>query len=119
MCIIKILGTPDADTLASMDSDEASEFIMMQPKHDDIDFTLLLPNAPPLAIDLLTKMLMFDPKERCSVQEALKHPYLDDLFDPDVDDKEPSPIITEDANYQIPNEFLKSMVYSEIESFHT
>ena len=28
-------------------------------------------------------MLVFDPRERCTVKEALKHPYLADYHDPD------------------------------------
>ena len=31
----------------------------------------------PLAIDLLKKMLAFDPSKRSSVQEALDHPYFE------------------------------------------
>jgi mitogen-activated protein kinase 1/3 len=34
------------------------------------------------AIDLLTKMLAFDPGKRCTVQEALEHPYFEDIYDP-------------------------------------
>ena len=30
----------------------------------------------PLTIDLVTKMLVFDPSERISVEDALAHPYL-------------------------------------------
>lgn len=35
------------------------------------------PNADPLAIDLLEKMLTFDPSDRINVVQALAHPYLE------------------------------------------
>ncbi len=37
----------------------------------------------PLAIDLITKMLVFDPAQRISVEDALAHPYLAKLHVPD------------------------------------
>lgn len=40
------------------------------------------PDANPLAIDLLTKMLKFNPEERITVVQALAHPYLAQLHNP-------------------------------------
>lgn len=37
--------------------------------------------ADPLALDLLDKMLQFDPRKRIDVQSALKHPWLAQLHD--------------------------------------
>lgn len=60
------------------------------------DFRTLFPNANPLglftfvlnhnnsiALDLLSKMLVFDPLKRITVEEALQHPYLAKLHDKD------------------------------------
>ena len=35
------------------------------------------------ALDLLSKMLVFDPRQRCSVEEALRHPFLQRYHDPE------------------------------------
>ncbi|KFU93543.1 Mitogen-activated protein kinase 15, partial [Chaetura pelagica] len=37
---------------------------------------LLPPSAPPPALDLLKKLLVFDPGKRLSAEEALEHPYV-------------------------------------------
>ena len=39
-------------------------------------FPRLFPNANPDALDLLDRMLAFDPSSRISVEQALEHPYL-------------------------------------------
>ena len=39
-------------------------------------FPTLFPNANPDALDLLDRMLAFDPSSRISVDTALEHPYL-------------------------------------------
>ena len=36
----------------------------------------LLPGAPPDGLDLLRKLLVFDPRRRLSAEEALAHPYV-------------------------------------------
>ena len=43
-----------------------------------IDHTL-----PPSALDLLDKMLAFNPHHRVTVEQALAHPYLEQYYDPD------------------------------------
>jgi mitogen-activated protein kinase 1/3 len=43
----------------------------------------LFNETSPEGIDLLKKMLTFNPKHRISVQEALEHPFLADLHCPD------------------------------------
>lgn len=45
-------------------------------------FRALFPDANPLAIDLLEKMLQFNPAKRITVEEALAHPYLAQIHDP-------------------------------------
>jgi hypothetical protein len=38
--------------------------------------------APSDAIDLMKKLLMFNPSKRLTVDEALQHPYLAQFYDP-------------------------------------
>lgn len=49
------------------------------PKKPKIPFRQIYPKASPLACDLLDKLLVFEPEKRITVEEALRHPYLDEL----------------------------------------
>lgn len=42
----------------------------------------MFPDASPLAIDLMERMLQFSPAKRITVEAALAHPYLAQLHDP-------------------------------------
>ncbi|TKA61548.1 Mitogen-activated protein kinase 1 [Cryomyces minteri] len=75
-CILYILGTPTPSTLARIGSPRAQEYVRNLPPMPKIPFSRLFPQANPDALDLLGKMLAFDPAERISVEEALKHRYL-------------------------------------------
>ncbi|ORX38797.1 kinase-like protein [Piromyces finnis] len=79
--ILSILGTPDDETLTRIGSERALRYIRSLPKTQKIPFNELYPNANPLALDLLEKLLKFDPAERITVEEALAHPYLEAYHD--------------------------------------
>lgn len=80
--IFKVLGTPSDDLLNSIASKKSVEFVKKLPVHVKQPWTRVVNCNNPLAIDLLEKMLKYDPKERISVQEAMKHPYLATYYNP-------------------------------------
>ena len=53
-----------------------------------------------MAIDLLKKMLVFDPKKRITVEESLSHPYLAALHCPD-DEPTTEPVSAFDFDFEI------------------
>lgn len=65
-------------------NEQARRYIRSLGHRPAIPLERLLPNANPLALDLLRRMLAFNPKKRCTVEEALAHPYLEGLHDPEV-----------------------------------
>jgi p38 MAP kinase len=48
------------------------------PQSERVNFSTKIPGATAKAIDLLEKILVFDPKSRITAAEALNHPYLAD-----------------------------------------
>jgi len=49
--------------------------IKQYPRYPKVPFENVVPKAPPLAIDLLERMLQFDPAKRISATDALMHAY--------------------------------------------
>jgi len=74
--IIKILGTPTQPQILQMNP--SSEEVKL-PKIKAKPWNKVLKNADALLIDLISKILIYNPKERVKPAEALGHPYFDDL----------------------------------------
>ncbi|GKT91357.1 MAP kinase [Colletotrichum tofieldiae] len=74
--ILHILGTPNEETLSRIGSPRAQEYVRNLPFMPKKPFPSLFPQANPDALDLLDRMLAFDPSSRISVEQALEHPYL-------------------------------------------
>lgn len=74
--ILHYLGTPNEETLSRIGSPRAQEYVRHLPFMPKVPFQRLFSNANPDALDLLDRMLAFDPSSRISVEEALEHRYL-------------------------------------------
>lgn len=64
-------------------SRRAREYIRSLPFKKKIPFKVLFPKSNDLALDLLERLLAFNPAKRISVEDALRHPYLEPYHDPD------------------------------------
>jgi len=80
--IIKVLGTPTREQIYAMN-----------PNHTSFSFPQITPHpwpkvfrnkVPKEAIDLVSKFLVYKPKERIDPFDAMLHPFFDELRSPDV-----------------------------------
>ncbi|KAL3895593.1 MAG: hypothetical protein SGCHY_004605 [Lobulomycetales sp.] len=74
--ILGILGTPEDEVLSRIASERAENYIRNLPHLPAVPLAKIFTHATPAAIDLLEKLLKFDPEQRITVEEALSHPYL-------------------------------------------
>ncbi|SCW04359.1 LAFE_0H11804g1_1 [Lachancea fermentati] len=82
LLIFQILGSPGTADLDAVRSRRARHYLGSLPRFARRDLRQLFPNANPLGIDLLSRMLVFDPARRVTAHDALSHPYLRSYHDP-------------------------------------
>jgi len=80
--IFAILGTPEPGSIAWIKSAEARHWIKSLEPSRGQNLEKIFRNASPEALELLIKMLKFDPNIRIPVVDGLEHPYLRELHDP-------------------------------------
>jgi serine/threonine protein kinase len=75
--IFKIMGTPTEERWPGVT--QLSGYKTTFQKWTKRPIAEVVPTADPLALDLIEKMLDYDPSKRISAKTALDHPYFDDL----------------------------------------
>ncbi|EEB91574.1 hypothetical protein MPER_10045, partial [Moniliophthora perniciosa FA553] len=73
--IMRIIGTPSEQQFKNIFKDNPEIQSKTFSRYPKMDLRQVLPKASPHAIDLLERLLKFDPAERISAAEALSHPY--------------------------------------------
>lgn len=120
--IVNLLGTPEDEDLDFIENEKAKIFLQNYPykEGDRFDGTFSDIKADDKGLDLLKKMLIFDPRKRISVQDALKHPYLEELYCPEDEPiREPIKSIEfEFEHIDLNKEQLKDMIYEETLLYH-
>ena len=80
--ILGVLGSPSQEDLDCIVNEKARSYLQSLPFKPKVPWNKLFPQADAKALDLLGKMLTFNPYKRISVEEALAHPYLEQYYDP-------------------------------------
>jgi len=114
--ILHYLGTPNEETLSRIGSPRAQEYVRNLPYMQKVPFQRLFPQANPDALDLLDRMLAFDPSSRISVEEALEHRYLHIWHD--ASDEPPCPT-TFDFHFEVVEDVpeMRKMILDEVVRF--
>ncbi|KAM3331211.1 hypothetical protein ACQJBY_027312 [Aegilops geniculata] len=115
-----LLGTPSMDTISRVRNEKARRYLSSMRKKEPISFSHKFPNADPLALDLLQRLLAFDPKDRPTAEEALSHPYFKGLAKVE---REPScqPITKMEFEFErrrVTKEDIRELIFREILEYH-
>ncbi|WVZ56549.1 hypothetical protein U9M48_007059 [Paspalum notatum var. saurae] len=111
--ITEVIGTPTDDELGFIRNEDARKYMRHLPQFPRRPFASLFPRVQPVALDLIERMLTFNPLQRITVEEALDHPYLERLHD--ITDE---PICTEPFSFEFEQQALtedqmKQLIFNE------
>ena len=118
--ILNLLGTPQESDIESIPNKRTKKFIRQFEKRSGSEFEAVFKYASPEALDLLKKMLVFNPKNRISARQAMEHPYFESLHCPE---DEPVTVPVSFFDFQYENDFptiteYKELIYNEMLLYH-
>ncbi|KAF8408973.1 hypothetical protein HHK36_005043 [Tetracentron sinense] len=118
--ITDLLGRPSSDTISRVINEKARKYLNTMRKKQPVAFAQKFPNADPLALGLLARLLAFDPKDRPTAEEALADPYFKGLAKVE---REPSclPITTIEFEFErrrMTKEVIQELIFREILEYH-
>ncbi|KAH9782963.1 mitogen-activated protein kinase 1 [Citrus sinensis] len=115
--LIELIGTPSEAELGFL-NENAKKYICQLPRYQRQSFTEKFPNVHPSAIDLVEKMLTFDPRQRITVEDALAHPYLGSLHDISDEPVCMSPFSFDFEQHALTEGQMKELIYQEALAFN-
>ncbi|CEL02952.1 mitogen-activated protein kinase mpkC [Aspergillus pseudodeflectus] len=115
--ITELLGNPPDEVIERITTKNTRRMMQSLQKFKPKPLREVFPAADDEAINLLEKLLVFDPDQRYSAEQGLKHPYMAPYHDP-MDE----PVATEKFDWsfndaELPKETWKIMIYSEVLDF--
>ncbi|CAN6446483.1 unnamed protein product [Victoria cruziana] len=118
--ITDLLGTPSLDTISRVRNEKARRYLTSMRKKHPVPFSQKFPNADPLALKLLERLLAFDPKDRPTAEEALADPYFKGLAKVE---REPScqPITKMEFEFErrrMTKDDVRELIFREILEYH-
>ncbi|CAH2069230.1 unnamed protein product [Thlaspi arvense] len=116
--ITELIGSPDDSSLGFLRSDNARRYVRQLPQYPRQNFAARFPNMSAGAVDLLEKMLVFDPSRRITVDEALCHPYLAPLHDINEEPVCVRPFNFDFEQPSLTEENIKELIYRETVKFN-
>lgn len=116
--ITELIGSPDDASLGFLRSDNARRYVRQLPRCRKQQFATRFPNMLSGAVDLLEKMLVFDPNKRITVEEALRHPYLQSLHDLNDEPVCPRPFHFDFEHSSCTEDHIRELIWRESVKFN-
>ena len=119
--IFELLGRPSEEDTMYIQKETDRELLRRLPRREPKSFADMFQGSSPEAIDLIKRMLTFNPQKRITVEQALAHPYLADLhFEEDEPSGEMVSAFDFDfESYDLSKEEYKTLIYDEIMLYHS
>jgi mitogen-activated protein kinase 15 len=81
--VLELIGKPKAEDIESVESPHAATILSSINVTKKKSFQSFFANASETALDFMRKLLVFNPNNRLTIEEALKHKYLEQFSSPE------------------------------------
>ncbi|KAI3512029.1 hypothetical protein L1887_19192 [Cichorium endivia] len=115
-----LLGTPSSEAISRIRHEKTRKYLSKMRKKKPIPFSRKFPNADPLALRLLERMIAFDPNNRPTAEEALSDPYFKNLGKVERESSS-QPITRREFEFEkrkLGTEDIRERIYKEILEYH-
>ncbi|KAK1404837.1 Mitogen-activated protein kinase [Heracleum sosnowskyi] len=114
------LGSPSPETISRVRNEKARRYLTSMRKKQPVPFAQKFPNADPLALRLLERLLAFDPKDRPTAAEALADPYFKGLTkaDREPSSQQISKMEFEFERRRVTKDDIRELIFREILEYH-
>ncbi|KMT15534.1 hypothetical protein BVRB_3g058860 [Beta vulgaris subsp. vulgaris] len=115
--LMELIGTPSEHELGFL-NENAKRYIRQLPQYRRQSLAEKFPHVNSAAIDLVEKMLTFDPRQRITVEDALAHPYLNSLHDISDEPICMTPFSFDFEQHALSEEQMRELIYREALAFN-
>ena len=116
--IFDVLGSPSEEDMEFITDPNAVLYIKSLQKREKMDLKKKFPGSDEDSLDLLSKMLMFNPLKRINVEDSLNHPFFKDIRNKKYEEEEKFEIeLKFDSDNEITEEKLKRWYLEVIDAY--
>ena len=117
--ILQILGSPSEQDLCFIKNKGSKAYLTMMPSVPKTPWENIFPCANPNVLDILERMLKFNPNNRITAEQALSHAYVTQYSDPDDEPVMTTPLTIDMELDDLQYEDLKRAIFSQAQRFRT
>jgi len=115
--IQEVLGSPVKKDLSFITNPKAELYVSSLPIRPTVAWSKVYPTGSKNQLDMLDKLLSFNPMTRMTTEQALAHPYIGEYYDPDDEPVAEKPFSFEVEIDDLPTKILKNLVFEEVVNF--
>jgi len=115
--IQEVLGSPVKQDLSFITNPKAELYVSSLPARPTVAWTKIYPSGSKSQLDMLDKLLSFNPMTRMTTEQALAHPYMAEYYDPEDEPVAQKPFSFEVEIDDLPTKTLRKMVFEEVVAF--
>ncbi|CCI46350.1 unnamed protein product [Albugo candida] len=123
--ILQLVGSPKSpEEVDFVTNQKARRWIAKQPHYDKKLLTSVCPSASEQAIDLMNKLLRFDPRQRISIDKAIAHPFLAPFRSPEISESLAVTVFDfgfehpESGQSELTQQMLRQLIFEDVCAFH-